>query len=126
MNTYQRTDRGHSFKYPAVMFFFVILFTALKVHAADPDGPELVQQLRCYGCHALEETLLGPSYQAISRLHAGRKDIMVDILAEKIIFGGAGNWGVVPMVPNEHVTPEQARTIARWILNLETKISERK
>jgi cytochrome c len=46
-------------------------------------------------------------------------DGIVEVLAQKIISGGAGNWGVVPMVPNEQVTIEQARAMARWILELE-------
>jgi cytochrome c len=66
----------------------------------------------------MNENLLGPSYQAIATRHALRKEVMVEVLAEKIIVGGAGNWGVVPMVPNEQVSLDEARTIARWILNI--------
>ena len=43
---------------------------------------------------------------------------MIDVLAQKIIDGGAGNWGVVPMVPNEHVSLDEARQIVAWILGL--------
>ena len=53
---------------------------------------------------------------------AGAQEIYrpeVEVLAQKIIIGGAGNWGVVPMVPNEHVSLEEARTISRWILDLQ-------
>lgn len=82
------------------------------------DGARLVQERRCYGCHELKRNLIGPSYQAIAVRHAARKDVMVEVLAEKIITGGAGNWGVIPMVPNEQVSQAEARTIARWILNL--------
>ena len=32
--------------------------------------------------------------------------------------GEAGNWGVVPMVPSEHVSPEETRAIAAWVLDL--------
>ena len=39
-------------------------------------------------------------------------------LAMKIINGGAGNWGTIPMVQNERISPEDARRIARWILTL--------
>jgi hypothetical protein len=31
----------------------------------------------------------------------------------------ASNWGVVPMVPSEHVTLVEARAIWRWILELD-------
>lgn len=82
------------------------------------DGEELVQEKRCYACHAMSEPLIGPPYMAIAALHANaERDIIVEALAHKIIVGGAGNWGVVPMVPSEHVTLEEARKIAIWILD---------
>lgn len=93
--------------------------TAVVPAAASSDGTGLVQERRCYGCHEMKQNLLGPSYLAIAARHAARKDVMVEVLAEKIIVGGAGNWGVVPMVPNEQVSLEEARTIARWILDLD-------
>ena len=109
----------------AVLSLTPLPFLPSNLPAADPDGSELVQQRRCYGCHALTENLLGPSYQAISTRHGARKDVMVEILARKILVGGAGNWGVVPMVPNEHVSPDEARIMARWILNLENTTVKR-
>lgn len=38
--------------------------------------------------------------------------------AQKIILGGAGDWGIVPMVPNEHVSMANVRRLAAWILGL--------
>jgi cytochrome c len=43
---------------------------------------------------------------------------MVDVLARKIVHGGGGSWGVVPMVPNQWVSLEEARAMADWILGL--------
>jgi cytochrome c len=88
------------------------------VSAADADGATLVQERRCYGCHHLTQTLIGPAYTAIAARHTGNKPIMEKALARKIVDGGAGNWGVVPMVPNEQVSEAEARVVARWILNL--------
>lgn len=82
------------------------------------DGAALVQRHRCYACHDMRDPLLGPPYQAIAQRHAGNREAMADVLARKIVLGGGGNWGVVPMVPNEHVGEADARTIARWILDL--------
>jgi cytochrome c len=87
-------------------------------YAAAGDGAKLVQERHCYGCHHINNALLGPSYTAIAARHRARKDIMVEALAYKIIHGGAGSWGVVPMVPNEQVSEAEAKTIARWILEL--------
>ncbi len=77
----------------------------------------LLRERGCYACHAMTETLIGPPYTAIAQRHAARKDVMIEVLAHKIIVGGAGNWGVVPMVPSEQVTEDEARAMARWILD---------
>lgn len=94
----------------------LLSFPMPQAQAADMDGAKLVQARRCYPCHNMTQTLIGPPYKAIALRHAEHKDIMVDVLAQKIIVGGAGNWGVVPMVPNEQVSRKEARIIARWIL----------
>lgn len=101
------------------VLLLVTLFANLPVFAQDnPTGEQLVQVHRCYACHELNDALIGPPYQAIAARHTGQKEVMDKVLATKIILGGGGNWGVVPMVPNEHVPEEDAETIARWILNL--------
>lgn len=92
------------------------LFAAAEARADANDMAALLEDRACYACHALTETLIGPSYQAIAELHRSRKEVMVEVLARKIIVGGAGTWGLVPMVPNEHVSEEEARAMAEWIL----------
>ncbi len=87
--------------------------------AGSADIPALLDARRCNACHAMTEQLIGPPYSAIAMRHSARAAVMGEVLAQKIILGGGGNWGVVPMVPNEHVTPEEARMMAQWILNLE-------
>jgi cytochrome c len=79
-------------------------------------GATLAQARHCHACHHPTEALLGPAYQAIAARHAAKKEVMVEVLARKIILGGGGNWGLVPMVPNEHVSAGDAQTLARWIL----------
>lgn len=83
------------------------------------DVPALLDARRCNACHAPTEQLIGPPYQAIAMRHSARAAVMGEVLAQKIILGGGGNWGVVPMVPNEHVTLEEARSMAQWILKLD-------
>ena len=112
----------HSMRASAGLILFAgLLTTATPLLAAGTDGAKLVQERRCYPCHSQSETLIGPSYAAIAERHAKNKDAMVEVLAEKIIVGGAGNWGVVPMVPNEQVSQEEARVIAKWILDQDKK-----
>ncbi len=101
-----------------LLFGCLALAAAVTASAQAPDGEELAGAKRCFACHDMDTVLLGPPYRAIAARHAGERDVMIDVLAQKIIHGGAGNWGVVPMVPNEHVSLSEARAISEWILGL--------
>jgi streptogramin lyase/cytochrome c551/c552 len=90
--------------------------TSTTSTTAPATGASLVQSSRCYACHQLKEPLIGPPYQAIAARYSANRDLMTQVLARKIVLGGGGNWGVVPMVPNEHVSATDAQAIARWIL----------
>jgi cytochrome c len=94
---------------------------ALSGQAATLDGKKLFEEKRCYICHESNTMSLGPPLIAIAARHAPRKDIMNEILARKIIYGGGGNWGVVPMVPNQWVSIEEARVLADWILAMKVE-----
>src|SRR5689334_8290456 len=87
---------------------------------AQEDASALVIEERCNACHEMDATSLGPPWQAIAARHAARKDVMRDVLAAKIVHGGGGNWGNVPMVPNQRVSLLEAKRMAAWILNLPT------
>lgn len=84
--------------------------------AMGADAATLIVQRRCDACHDMTAMRIGPPYTAIALRHRADKDNMVEVLARKIVMGGGGNWGVVPMVPNEHVSLDEARAMARWIL----------
>jgi cytochrome c len=84
--------------------------------AADA-GAALAKASRCDSCHDAVRVLIGPPYQAIALRYASDRQVMETVLARKILVGGGGNWGVVPMVPNEHVKPEDAKALARWVLD---------
>ena len=57
--------------------------------AGEADGETLATEKRCVACHDLTTTLLGPPYMAIAARHSANRDVMVDVLAYKIIVGGA-------------------------------------
>jgi cytochrome c len=103
------------FKKISYLFVLYIIFMPIYVFGQD-DGESLATRKMCYACHRMIETSIGPPWQAIAARHADRRDLMVDVLAGKIIRGGGGNWGLVPMVPNQRVSKEEARILARWIL----------
>jgi cytochrome c len=42
----------------------------------------------------------------------------VDKLAVKIMMGGSGVWGPVPMPANPQVSEAEAKKLATWVLSL--------
>ena len=96
----------------------VLCLAALAGAAPARANPELARQKICTGCHAVDKKQIGPAFKDIAARYAGQKDAAVR-LAEKIVQGGAGVWGVVPMPANPKVTPEEARRLVSWILSLQ-------
>ena len=76
---------------------------------------DLAQKKNCMACHAVDKKLVGPSYKDVAAKYAGQKDA-ADKLAAKIIKGGSGVWGPVPMPANAQVNPEEAKKLATWVL----------
>jgi cytochrome c len=69
----------------------------------------------CMACHAVDKKLVGPAYKEVATKYAGQKDA-VDKLAVKIIKGGSGVWGPVPMPANAQVSEAEAKKLASWVL----------
>lgn len=89
---------------------------------ADPTqnfayGEKLISLSDCLACHKVDEKLVGPAYKEVAQKYKFN-DKNVDYLAEKIIKGGAGVWGQVPMTPHPDIKKEDAREMAKYILSL--------
>ncbi|HYW58062.1 MAG TPA: c-type cytochrome [Polaromonas sp.] len=69
----------------------------------------------CMTCHAVATKLVGPSFKDVAAKYAGQKDA-VDKLSAKIVKGGAGTWGPVPMPANAQVTSDEAKKLAAWVM----------
>lgn len=77
----------------------------------------LAKAKNCMACHAVDKKLVGPSYKDVAAKYAGQKDA-VDKLAAKIVKGGSGVWGPVPMPANAQVNEADAKKLAAWVLSL--------
>ena len=80
---------------------------------------ELARSRNCVACHAVDKTLIGPSFKAIASRYARDRDA-VEHLARKVREGSVGVWGdkKTPMPANPQVSDEEATTLVRWILGL--------
>ncbi|HRF12284.1 MAG: c-type cytochrome [Candidatus Accumulibacter phosphatis] len=75
----------------------------------------LAKAKNCLACHAVDKKVVGPSYKDVAKKYTAKDEAM---LAEKVIKGGKGVWGPVPMPPNAAVTPDEANKLVKWILSL--------
>ena len=69
----------------------------------------------CMACHAVEKKVVGPSYKDVAAKYAGQADAVAK-LAGKIVKGGGGVWGPVPMPANAQVSADEATKLAAWIM----------
>lgn len=79
------------------------------------SGKTLIEKSDCIACHQIDVKLVGPAYSEIAKRY---KEADVPQLVEKIIKGGAGNWGDIPMTPHPGLTTEEAESMTRYILSL--------
>ena len=77
---------------------------------------DLAKAKNCLACHAVDKKLIGPGYKDIAAKYAGQKDA-ADKLAQKIMKGGSGVWGAVPMPANPQVSDAEAKQLAAWVLS---------
>jgi cytochrome c len=78
-------------------------------------NPQLAQQKNCMACHAVDKKVVGPAYKDVAAKYAGQKDA-VDKLAQKVMKGGSGVWGAVPMPANPQVSDAEAKQLVQWVL----------
>jgi cytochrome c len=97
----------------------LILAASIASLASTPAlaSADLAQKKNCMACHATDKKLIGPGYKEVAAKYAGQKDA-VDKLAEKIIKGGVGVWGQVPMPANPQVSAAEAKQLASWIMTV--------
>ncbi len=77
----------------------------------------LATSKNCMACHAIDKKLVGPAYKEVAAKYSGQKDA-VDKLAVKIMKGGSGVYGPVPMPANTQVNEADAKKLAAWVLTL--------
>lgn len=97
--------------------------TVTDTLSSNPDyakGLELVGQSDCFTCHKIEDISVGPPYRDVAGKYENTKANRI-MLAEKIIKGGQGNWGQIPMTPHPNLSKEDAQQIVKYIMLLKKK-----
>lgn len=83
--------------------------------SVEPREDVLFADQDCADCHRLDSRSVGPSYREIAGRY-GAGDI--DVLARRIVEGGVGEWGEVPMTAHSGISVARAREMVSEILGL--------
>ena len=84
---------------------------------ADPQSAslQLATTKNCMACHAVDNKLVGPSFKSVAEKYVGKTG-SAEKLEAKVLKGGAGVWGPVPMPANAQVTAAEAKQLVAWVL----------
>lgn len=93
--------------------------SALSIVTLSPAlaSQELAQKKACMACHGVDKKIVGPSYLDVAKKYKGQKDAQAK-LVQKVLKGGAGSWGTMPMPANSQVNEAEANQLVKWVLSL--------
>jgi cytochrome c len=91
------------------------LAATLSVAAPAFADQALATSKNCMACHAVDKKLVGPAFKDIAAKYASDKSA-ADKLAAKVIKGGSGVWGPIPMPANAQVNEAEAKKLVTWVL----------
>lgn len=95
----------------------IALAMTLSVAAPAMADEALAKSKNCMSCHAIDKKVVGPAYKDVAKKYAGDAKA-ADALATKVLKGGSGVWGPVPMPANAQVNDAEAKKLVAWILSL--------
>ena len=88
----------------------------LVVSASASANEELAQKSACLACHAVDKKIVGPAFKDVAAKYKDDKGAEAK-LVEKVMKGGRGVWGQIPMPPNVNVKEEDVKTLVKWVLS---------
>jgi cytochrome c len=101
-------------------FAYLAVATALVLSASAAraaDELKLATDKGCTACHAVDKKVIGPAYKDVAKKYKGDAKA-ADMLATKVLKGGQGVWGPIPMPPNDKITADEAKKLVAWVLSL--------
>ncbi|SFL68666.1 cytochrome c [Rugamonas rubra] len=97
-----------------LMMVGMLAVSAFASQAAMANA-DLAKAKNCMACHAVGSKLVGPAYKDVAAKYAGQKDAEAKLVA-KVLKGGSGAWGAIPMPANPQVSEAEAKTLVKWVL----------
>ena len=87
------------------------------VAGAAAPGAKLMAASDCNTCHKADTKVIGPALKDIAAKYPAT-EANIDTLTNKVIKGGQGNWGTVPMAAHPTLPPADVKEMVKYILSL--------
>jgi len=82
---------------------------------ASEDMAAMAKAKGCLACHAVDKKVVGPAYKDVAKKYSAAD---TDKLTQKVLNGGSGSFGAVPMPPNKgKVSEAEAKQLVTWVLS---------
>ncbi|HEY5826514.1 MAG TPA: c-type cytochrome [Cyclobacteriaceae bacterium] len=82
------------------------------------QGEALMKASDCKTCHHPVNKIIGPAHTDVAKKYEFT-EANVKLLADKIIKGGTGVWGQIPMTAHADISQADAEKMARYVLSLD-------
>jgi cytochrome c len=82
------------------------------------QGEALMKASDCKTCHHPVNKIIGPAHTDVAKKYEFT-EANVKMLADKIIKGGTGVWGQIPMTAHPDISQDDAEKMARYVLSLD-------
>ena len=82
------------------------------------QGEALVKASDCKICHSPTTKIVGPAHVDVAKKYEFN-EANVKMLASKIIKGGSGVWGEIPIAAHPDVSEADAEKMAKYVLSLD-------
>lgn len=92
--------------------------SSAKVSAVTLEqGKQLLAKNDCLSCHKMDVKIVGPAYKDVAKKYPATA-ANYEMLTQKVIAGGSGNWGDVPMSAHPSVPPADIKKMVQYILSI--------
>ena len=80
------------------------------------DAAKLAADKACLACHAIDKKVVGPAFKDVAAKYKGNAKAEA-ILVQKVLKGGVGAWGQIPMPANASLKEDEAKLLVKWVLS---------
>jgi cytochrome c len=81
------------------------------------EGKQLLSKSDCLSCHKMDVKIVGPAYIDVAKKYPATA-ANYEKLTQKVIAGGSGVWGDIPMSAHPSTPPADVKKMVQYILSL--------